>query len=159
MEYRYIGESLAALADAAVKEATDRCARRIAQQGQSTMHHAAREATPSRTGAVRESWIAHEIRHDAGVYEARIENDHWLAHLLQYGTEAHEIKPKHRRAISEAIGPRGGAHVRGITPAWMTEKAALETEATIQESTLSIREEWAKEVESAIETAKRRLQR
>jgi len=153
--YGYVGESLEALVTRTVKEATDRCARRIAQRGQDIMFETARDATPIRSGRTRDSWIRHEIEQRDSRLEGRISNSDPRALWLQYGTQEHEIRPKDRRALREGIGPRAGAHVRGITAHHMTQRAALIAETSIGLASEQIRREWSAEVEAAIEQGKR----
>jgi hypothetical protein len=155
-EAKLIGQSLESLVTKATFEATDRAMAKIVRDTQRLMLDTAKAATPSRTGAVRDSWLATPIwPHGPERYEGRIQNSHWLAHLLNYGTEAHDVGPEHKKAIIEAEGPRARAHVRGIQPHHMIEKAALVAESTLQERTLPTRETWKLDVEGAIEIAKK----
>lgn len=153
---KYVGESLRSLVNDAVTEATSRLAHDIARQGQDTMHRVARESTPSRSGRTKDAWLKHEVAHEDGRYTARISNSDPRALWLNYGTEPHEVGPEHKHAVTTPEGPRRCARVRGITPHFMVERAAMTTEATINETTAAARERWAKEVEAAIEAAKRK---
>ena len=156
----YIGESLTALVTQATFAATDRVCRSIAEDARDTMHTAAAAATPSRTGIVRDSWLAHPIEHRGDVYEARIENPHWLAHLLAYGTQPHEIRPKGKRQGGKRAeltpeGPRAGAHVRGITAHHMPQIAVDTVAHTIKDTTYPAQRRFKADAELAIERAKR----
>lgn len=159
MPYRakYVGDSLRGLVTEATYSATDRLRRDIASEAADILHTSAKAATPSRTGAVRNSWYTPELRHEFGAIIASARTDHWLSPLLAYGTQPHEIKPKRKRALTEAAGPRGSAHVAGIQPHFMAERAVETVRATIDDRTVAMRERWAREVEANIELMKRRL--
>ena len=55
---RYVGQSLTALVSHEVRAATDRLQDDIARRAQLTLYDTAREATPSRSGRTRDSWLA-----------------------------------------------------------------------------------------------------
>ena len=164
-EAKLIGQSIESLVTKGTFEATNRAMAKIVRDTQTTMLDTARHATPSRTGAVRDSWIATPVwPHGPDRYEARIENSHRLVAWLNYGTQPHTIRPKGeaeggKDALREPAGPRAEAHVSGIQPAHMVEKAALVAETTLQDRTLPTRETWKLECEAAIELAKKQTTR
>jgi hypothetical protein len=151
----YVGDSLTALVPESVERLTHSLMRDICQTGRDVMFDTARASTPiGRTGAVANSWLAEPIEHHGERYETKIRNDHWLAHLLNYGTQAHEIRPKVRRADLTPLGPRAGAHVSGIHPRHMVEHAVDVAAATLDPLTYSARERWKRDSEQAIQRAK-----
>lgn len=157
----YIGESLEALVTEASYEATSRVCREIVHQAQDVMLTTAQAATPSRYGTVRDSWIALPLNpHGPSRWGATIRNDHWLAHLLSHGTSAHEIKPKGtarggKRALPERLGPRASAHVRGIEPHFMEQRAAHTAAVVIGDVSYPAQRRWAADMEMAIQRRKR----
>lgn len=159
-EARYVGEGLDALVTEATLHATHELCRSIVEEAREVMWTTAQAATPSRTGAVRASWLPQPIwPHGPERWEARVTNDHWLAHLLNYGTESHEIRPRGRarggkRALREGIGPRAGAHVRGIQAAHMTERAVDTVGAVIKDVTYGAQQRFKRDAEMAIERTK-----
>ena len=155
---RYVGESLTSLVTHEVRAATDRLQDDIARRAQLTLYDTAREATPSRSGKTRDSWLAMPTRHEDGRREARVSNDDDVAFWLNYGTEAHSIAPKDKRAVETPLGPRADAHVAGIEPHHMVEHAAEAVARTIAETSLPARERWRQEVEAIIDLNKKRLQ-
>jgi hypothetical protein len=154
---RYFGDSLTALVTEATKQATRAAARQIAQTGQDLMFEEARRATPVRTSHTRDRWLKQEIHERDDRHEARISNDDPVATYLQYGTPPHEIDARAHHAITESQGPRASAHVRGIEPHHMTEKAALVAEVSIGERSVPTLEAWKRECEEAIDLAKKRV--
>jgi hypothetical protein len=154
---RYVGQSLTALVTEATKAATRSAARQIAQTGQDLMFEEATRATPVRTSHTRDRWLKQEIHERDDRHEARISNDDPVATYLQYGTPPHEIDARAHHAITESQGPRASAHVRGIEPHHMTEKAALVAEVSIHERSVPTLETWKRECEEAIDLAKKRV--
>jgi hypothetical protein len=154
---RYLGESLAALVTDTTERLTHELMRDMAGTASRVLLDSAKVATPSRTAVVRNSWLSEGVTHEGNRYVARVRNDHWLAHLLSYGTSPHEIRPKTKRALSEVAGPRAGAHVRGITAHHMPEVAVDTAAATIEPLSYPARTRWSREVELEINLQKRRL--
>ena len=153
----YIGESLEALVTEATMAATHALERDIVETARDVLFTTAQAATPvGKTGAVRNSWLPQPIwPHGPDRWQATVRNDHWIAHLLNYGTEAHEIDPKRKRAETTPEGPRASAHVRGIRPHHMAEIACETTAQVIEPMTYPARQRWKREVEFAISRAKR----
>ncbi len=152
----YVGESLQALVSEATFEALHTVEREIVEQARVTMYDAARAATPARTGAVRHSWLPQPIwPHGPDRWEARVTNDHWLANILNYGSEAHIIRPRRKRALTEQIGPRADAHVSGVQPHHMAEHAIEAVRYTINETTFVAQERFKRDAEFAIQRRKR----
>lgn len=125
--------------------------RDVADSAGEAMTKAAAAHTPKRTGTVAESWRQLPVKRARVVggsgYESGTENPHWVARFLEYGTEAHLISPKTRRALGLPEGPKGGAHHPGIRPRNMTAKAATEVEATFGELAAPHLSAWQAEIE------------
>ena len=131
---RYIGPDLAeALAPRAMDEVIRRTCHDVVRTGEDIMHRTAAAATPVRTGVVRDSWVTMPIERISGAYRGVVENDHWLAWILNYGAEAHVIKPDAKRAEAFAGGahPVAEVHHPGVEPHYMIERALDTLEATI----------------------------
>ena len=158
MEFKYAGESLAALVTRETFEATDRLLDDLSRSAQLTMYDTARELTPTRTGRMRNSWLAQPTSHRDDVREARISNDDPRAPLINYGTSEHIVKARPGHALATPAGPREEVHVAGVEPRHMVEHAAEVAARTIQETSLPARERWRREVEESISLNKRRLQ-
>ncbi len=84
MEFKYVGESLAALVTRETFEATDRLLDDLSRSAQLTMYDTARELTPTRTGRMRNAWLAQPTSHRDNIREARISNDDPVAPLINY---------------------------------------------------------------------------
>lgn len=128
---RYVGPSLTALVPESAIVATERTYRRIAEDVQGTMMRTAQAATPVRYSTVRDSWLAPMVERHGNRVEAKIRNPHWLAHLLEYGTQPHEIKPKNRRAEMTPEGPRADVHHPGFHGHHMAALAVDVAEGTL----------------------------
>lgn len=159
--YRIVGESLASLVTQATYDAVHKLEREIAHQAQDVMLTTAQAATPVRYGTLRDSWLALPLwPHGPDRYGATIRNDHWTAAMINYGTQAHDVRPKGRarggkRALPEALGPRASAHVRGIQAHHMTEKAVDTVGAVIGDVSYPAQRRFKDEAEFAIARAKR----
>ena len=151
-QVEYVGESPQGLVTDSIERATKNMMRDIATQARDVMHTTAAASTPVRTGVVRESWIQEPIaegRDEEGRdrIEAKVSNSHWIAPMLNYGTEAHEIDPKQRRAELTPEGPRRRSHVSGIRPHHMIEHATSVAGAVIEPISYEQRTRWKLEVE------------
>jgi hypothetical protein len=152
---KYIGDSLQALVSPASYEAVDRAARDIASEARSVMHTAAAAATPVKSGAMRDAWIARTIRREGQRYSTGVMNPHWAAWMVSVGAQPHEIFPEHgHRAVSTPAGPRASVDSPGFRGAHMDEKAVETAEAVLPDVTTAARERWKVDAESAIEAAK-----
>ena len=151
---KYTGPKLTALASEAAIAITERTCRRIATDVQGTMMRTAQAATPVRYGTVRDSWLAPMVERRGQRVEARIKNPHWLAHLLEYGTQPHEIHPKNRRAELTPEGPRAGAHVAGIHAHHMAALAVDVAEGTLPFVPERALQEWKGEVDAIVEASR-----
>jgi hypothetical protein len=154
-EVKYIGDSLQSLVPDDLIDATYDLMEDITHTARSVLFDTARAATPvGRTGAVRESWLASPVSREGDRFTTSVFNDHWVANFLNYGTQAHEIDPKAKRADLTPEGPRRRAHVRGIRPHHMIERATETLREVIEPMSYRDRVEWKYRAEQAIERAK-----
>jgi hypothetical protein len=125
------------------------------------MQRTASAATPSRTGATKESWVSMPVEHIAGRYRGVVSNAHWLAHVLNYGADPHVIKP--RRPGHRAEAWPGGEHPfaevdhPGVRPHYMVEKALTTLVETIGWAAEPVLERFERELEAAMQMEAGRL--
>lgn len=153
---KYVGDSLSSLVTEASIAATDRASRSIAQETQRVMLDTARAATPVKSGATRDSWLAPMVERRGQRVEAKIQNTHWLAFLLEYGVQAHEIKPDERKAEMTPEGPRADVHHPGMRAHHMTALAGQMAETLLPMIAARPLQAWQSEIEAMIDAEKRR---
>ena len=154
---KYVGDSLEALVNEGVRQATDDLMRDIASTARSVMFDVAVASTPiGKSAALRASWLAGPIEQREGRTETSVRNDHWAAMLVNYGADPHVIRPRTGRAVETPYGPRADVHHPGFHGRHMAQKAIDTTAQVIDPITTPARERWARESEFAIERFKAR---
>ncbi|MDP1849780.1 MAG: hypothetical protein Q8K79_18485 [Solirubrobacteraceae bacterium] len=111
------------------------------------MTEAAKADTPVRSGRTRDSLQQVPTEKIVGGYRSGVESHYWRARFVEHGVQAHDIRPKGKKALDTPHGPRAGARSPGHAGAHMVARAALEIEAalpTIAEPHLT---RWAAEIE------------
>jgi Bacteriophage HK97-gp10, putative tail-component len=132
--YRHLQGDLVALFD---QDGVPPLLREVADVGGALMTQLAEEFTPRVTGELAEGWeqLPVEVAEHGGerAYTSGTENRVWYAHLVNYGVEAHDLKPKRAGALDTPEGPRASAEHPGHEGAYMLENAAANTDALIGE--------------------------
>jgi hypothetical protein len=150
----YEGGSLVDLfRESTTEPPTTRLLHRVANDAGEAMTAAAADATPKRTGEVASSWRTLEpVEVGTGTdraVESGTTNPDYRARFLEYGTEAHLISPKTRKALVLPEGARAAAHHPGIQAHHMTSRAAAEVEASFDVIAADALHTWQREVEDA----------
>lgn len=123
----------------------------VARDAAQAMRDSAVAHTPRRTGRTAAGWrIVGERELPDGSIESGIVNRAPLAHILEYGTDPHEIKPRHAEAldIPGAGEPRASAEHPGTEGHHMTAKAAAEVEALLPGIGHLHATKWAEAIEA-----------
>jgi hypothetical protein len=154
-QVKYVGDSLEALVNEGVTDATHDLMEGITHTARSVMFDVAVASTPiGRTAALRASWLAAPVSEEGGRFTTSVFNDHWAAMLVNYGADPHVIRPRTRRAVETPFGPRADVDHPGFHGRFMAEKAVDTTAQVIRAMSYGDTLEWKRRSEFAIERAK-----
>ena len=155
----YVGGSLVDLFKAQTTgPPTTRALRRTAEIAGVELTRRATGHTPVVTGELASKWrpLAVTPTEDGDGFTSGTENPDWRAHMVEYGTEPHTIRPKRgdqgAGALDTPEGPRGGAEHPGSHGAFMLARAMEEIYSEIGNLAQPALSAWARDIE---ERAKR----
>jgi hypothetical protein len=121
----------------------------LAQAGGDALTEAAERNTPRRTGELAEKWRTLPVKVTPEGAQSGTENPDYRARFIEYGVDAHDLRPRRAEALETPEGPRGGAHHPGHEGTHPLARAAAEVEAELPAVAQPALSKWAAEIERA----------